>query len=343
MERQPVRFMTRELPAALNRARAALAGFLGTDEADLVFVENATAGVNTVLRSLAFEPGDEILATGLGYPAVLNAARFTAERHGARLVQIELALPIRDADQIRAAVAGALSPRTRLAILDHVTSATACVMPIATLIAECRRAGVPVLVDGAHAPGMFALDLDGLGADWYTGNCHKWLFAPKGTAFLHVRRERHGGLHPLVISHGLDKGLHQEFDWPGTRDFSAWLAVPDALSFHQRPGPTASFEHNAALAAAMAAELVSLWGTERAVDPSLCGTMATVRLPLGVEAATPADALAVHDRLIDEYGVEIPVTALGDRLWARLSAQIYNEPEDYERLGRAVLALKQRG
>jgi isopenicillin-N epimerase len=338
MERQPVHFMVRAVPPALDQARAALAAFTGADPAGLALVENATAGVNSVLRSLRFAPDDEILVTGLGYPAVLNAARFVAARSGARLVTVELGLPIRSADAIMAAITGALTPRTRLAILDHVTSATACVLPIAPLVEACHRAGVPVLVDGAHAPGMLALDLRALDADWYTGNCHKWLFAAKGTAFLHARHDRRDGLHPLVISHGLDKGLHAEFDWPGTRDFTAWLALPEAIAFHRSHDSDAVCAHNHALATAMAAELARAWGTELAVDPSLLGAMATVRLPL--TGTTPADAMATHDRLIDAFGVEVPVTALGGALWLRISAQIYNEPDDYHRLAAAVHAIR---
>jgi isopenicillin-N epimerase len=338
MERQPVRFMTRELPPALTRARAALAGFLGADAADLVFVENATAGVNSVLRGLRLSPGDEILVTALGYPAVLNAARFAAAQSGARLVTVELPLPIGSAAAITAAVAGALSTRTRLAILDHVTSATACVMPVAALVAACHDAGVPVLVDGAHAPGMLALELDRLGADFYTGNCHKWLFAPKGAGFLHAGRDRQAGLHPLVISHGLDKGLHAEFDWPGTRDFTAWLAVEDAIAFHRDHDSDAIRTHNDALAAAMADELADGFGTAPAVDRTLRGAMATLRLPFDTDA-TPADAAALHDRLIDDFGVEVPVWALAGALWLRISAQIYNEPADYRRLAAAIRAI----
>jgi len=335
MERQPVRFMVRELPPALARARAALAGFVGADPADLVFLENATAGVNSVLRSLRFEPGDEIVVTALGYPAVLNAARYVAAQSGARLVTVELPLPIRDPAAITAAIEAALTPRTRIAVLDHVTSASACVMPIADLVAACRRAGVPVLVDGAHAPGMLPLDLDRLAADWYTGNCHKWLFAPKGAAFLHARRDRQAGLHPLVISHGLDRGLHPEFDWPGTRDFSAWLAVEEAIAFHRDHDSDALRAHNHALAAAMAERLARAFGTGLAAPPSLLGSMATLRLPADV-GADQADAAALHDRLLDQFSVEVPVWSLAGTLWLRISAQIYNEPEDYQRLEAAI-------
>ena len=338
MEHQPVRFMGRLLPPGLDAARTALADFVGADPADLAFVENASAGVNSVLRSLEFGPGDEIVVTALGYPAVLNAARYTAERSGARLVTVSLNLPIAGPDAIRSAVGTALSARTRLAILDHVTSASACVMPLAALIEDCHSAGVPVLVDGAHAPGMLPLELDRLGADWYTGNCHKWLFAPKGAGFLHARRDRRDVLHPLVISHGLDKGLHAEFDWPGTRDFTAWLSIADAVAFHREHDSDAIHQHNRDLARGMATELAAQWGTGLAVDPALLGSMATVRLPLD-GPATLERATALHDRLIDRHGVEIPVWALDDALWVRLSAQIYNEPEDYRRLARAVLAI----
>lgn len=340
MERQPVAFMSRHVPPGLAAARTALAGFVGAQVEDLAFVENASAGVSSVLRSLPLGPDDEIVITALGYPAVLNAARFAAARSGARLVVVELALPIPDGATIRRAIAGALTPRTRLAILDHVTSGTACILPIAELVADCRAAGVSVLVDGAHAPGMLALDLDALGADWYTGNCHKWLFAAKGTAFLHARRDRHAGLQCLVISHGHDKGLHAQFDWPGTRDFTAWLALPDAIAFHRAHDSAALQQHNRALAAAMAAELAARWGTGLAVAPELLGSMATVRLPL--DGATPERAVALHDRLLDDHRIEVPVLALDGALWCRISAQIYNEPADYHRLADAVLAI-QRG
>ena len=177
-----------------------------------------------------------------------------------------------------------------------------------------------------------------MGADWYTGNCHKWLFAPKGAAFLYARRERRDGLHPLVISHGLGKGLHAEFDWPGTRDFTAWLAIPDGIAFHRDHDSAALSAHNRALAHAMGSALAARWGTELAVPPALLGAMATLRVPFG-GAATPEAALTLHDRLIDDYGVEVPVWALGAALWLRVSAQIYNEPDDYRRLGDAVATI----
>ena len=183
MEAQPSRFMHRELPGALRAAADALAAFMGGTGDNLAFVENATAGCNAVLRSLALAPGDEIVVLSHVYGAVGNTVRYVTERAGARLVQAVLPFPRGDADDIVDAVAACLTPRTRLAVLDHITSKSALVLPIKRMVAACHAAGVPVLVDGAHAPGQVALDLPDIDADWYAGNCHKWLMAPKGCGF----------------------------------------------------------------------------------------------------------------------------------------------------------------
>ena len=234
MERQPIRFMGRELPAALRRAATDLAGFLGARGDDLVFVENATAGVNAVARSVSLAPGDQVLTTDYAYPAVRKALTFLCRGAGATLVEAAVPFPLEGEDQVVDAVDAALGRNTRLAVFDHVTSQTAVVFPIARLIELCRSRNVPVLVDGAHVPGMLPLDLTALGADWYTGNAHKWLFSPKGCCFLWARSDRQAALHPVVISHGLDEGFTAEFDWVGTRDASAWLAVSDAMAFYHR-------------------------------------------------------------------------------------------------------------
>jgi isopenicillin-N epimerase len=184
MEAQPTRFFAHELPAALRGAAARLAGFLGARGEDLVFVENATSGCNAVLRSLTFAPGDEILVLDHGYGAVVKAARHAAARAGARVVEAAIPFPGTDDDRVVASVTAALTPCTRLAVLDHVTSASALVLPLARMAASCHAAGVPVLADGAHAPGNIDLDVPAIGADWYAGNCHKWLCAPKGCGFL---------------------------------------------------------------------------------------------------------------------------------------------------------------
>ena len=224
MEAEPVRFLARELDDRLDAARTALAGFLGADAADLAFVTNATGGVNAVLRSYAFAAGDELLTTDHTYNACRNALDFVAERTGARVVVVTLPFPVASPDAVVEAVLARATPRTRLALLDHVTSPTGLVLPIARLCAELGARGVPVLVDGAHAPGMVELDLDGLGAAYYSGNCHKWLCAHKGAAFLWVRRDLQPSVRPLTISHGANRSkpgrsrFRVEFDWTGTAD-----------------------------------------------------------------------------------------------------------------------------
>ena len=199
IERNPTRFMRRELAAAQREAASRLAAFLGASGDDLVFVDNATAGINAVLRSLALGRGDEILITNLAYGAVAKAARYVAERSGARLVEVAIPVPLSDAGGALEAVAAALSPRVRLAIFDHIASMSALKLPVAELTALARKAGARVLIDGAHAPGQIALNVPAIGADWYVGNCHKWLMAPRGAGFLWASPDVQALIHPLAI------------------------------------------------------------------------------------------------------------------------------------------------
>jgi isopenicillin-N epimerase len=236
-----------------------------------------------------------------------------------------------------AALAARLSPRTRLVILDHVASPTAAVFPVRELTRLCHDAGAKVLIDGAHAPGMLTLDIPSIGADWYVGNCHKWLMAPKGSGFLWAAPGRTAELHPLVISHGYGEGLAAEFDWVGTRDPTAWLCVPAAIDFHQRLGGAALRERNARLVCEAANLLAQSWKTERGTADSVTGSMATVRLPLRGEA-TIAGAVALRDRLLIDHHIDAAIIPFAGALWARLSAQAYNEPADYQRLTEVFAA-----
>jgi isopenicillin-N epimerase len=338
LERQPTRFMETELPAALRAAAARLAAFVGAEEADLAFVDNATTGCNAVLHSLPLAPGDAIVVLDHGYGAVRNAARHAAQRAGARLVEAAVPFPRPRADAIIAGVAAALDRRTKLVVLDHVTSHSALALPLASLVAACHEAGAKVLVDGAHGPGMVTVDLGALNADWYAGNCHKWLGAPKGSAFLWARRDRQQGLHPVTVSHGYGSGFLAEFDWTGTRDPSAFLAVTAAIDVHEALGGPALRRRNAELAGAAARLIADRLGTETGADPAQDAAMAVVRLPIAGRA-TPEGARALRRRLIAEFRCDAPVNALGGGYWLRLSAAAYNAPADYDRLADTAARL----
>ncbi|BBK35602.1 isopenicillin-N epimerase [Allostella sp. ATCC 35155] len=333
MERQPVLFFQETLPAALRDAAGVIAPFLGAADEDMVFVENATSGANAILRSLRLGPGDTIVGTDHGYGAVRNTARHVAAVAGAALVEAKLPFPGTTPGAVVRALEEAIDARTRLVIIDHVTSPTALVLPVEDVARLCRRRGVPLLVDGAHAPGMLDLDIQAVGADWYVGNPHKWLFAARGCAVLWRAPGARGelDLHPPVISHGYGSGYHAEFDWTGTRDCSPYLAVDAALAFYRALGPARLRARNVALAAEGAAMVAAGWGTEVLTPAAMAGSMALVALPFAVEPTREA-ARATRTRIWHEHGVEVPVMAFGGACHVRVSAQIYNEPADYRRL-----------
>ncbi len=353
MEREPVRFFMREVQPLLEESRGELARFVGAEPSDLAFVANATTGVNSVLRSLRFAPGDELLVTNHEYNACRNAMDYVAERRGARIVVARIPLPIESADQVVEAVVGRATERTRLAMLDHVTSPTALVFPIERIVRRLAERGIDTLVDGAHAPGMIPLELDRLGAAYYTGNCHKWLCAPKGAGFLHVRGDRQEGLHPAVISHGLNTNrpdslpLHDEFDWTGTSDPSAWLCVGESIHFLEGlmpGGMSALIERNHRLALRAREILRDSLGTEAVCPAEMIGSMAVVSLPEEEEAAasidpdtTPVFVPRLQTDLLERYGIEIPIYywPAAPRRLVRLSAQAYNDESQYERLAEA--------
>jgi isopenicillin-N epimerase len=346
LEAQPVRFMLRELEPLLDGARGTLAGFLGADAGDLAFVPNATTGVNAVLRSLKLAPGDEIVTTDHGYPACRNALDHVAARAGARVVVAAVPFPLRSPDEVTAAVLAVVSDRTRLALLDHVTSPTALVWPVAELVAALRARGVDALIDGAHAPGMLPLDLNALGAAYYTGNCHKWLCAPKGAAFLHVRRDRQEGLVPTTVSHGAtsprtDRSRFQLlFDWVGTTDPTAALCVPAALAFMGSLLPAGwpkLMAANHALALHARDRLCAALGVSPPAPDAMLGSMASLPLPDAPAGAAGIDPL--QDSLWHRDRIEVPVHAwpASPRRLIRVSAQLYNHPQDYDRLAEALV------
>jgi isopenicillin-N epimerase len=331
MERNPTRFFGQELSAPLRAAATALAELMGARGEDVVFVDNATTGCNAVLRSLELKPGDEILITDLAYGAIAKAARYVAQRTGAIVIEAHIPLPLRHDDAVVAAVADRLGPRTRLAVFDHIASHSALVLPVRELARRAHAAGARVLVDGAHAPGQLPVDLPSLGADWYVGNCHKWLLAPRGCGFLWAEPPQQALVHPLAISHGYGSGFLAEFDWTGTRDPSPFLSLPAAIACHRRLGGEALMARNAALARRAAGCLAERWRTELGGPADSFAAMVTVRLPID-DAATPERSGALQRWLSDEHRIEVAIMAQAGALWARIAAQAYNEPADYERL-----------
>jgi isopenicillin-N epimerase len=335
MEREPVDFLVADLSARLDAARDTLSAFLGAAPQDVVFVPNATAGVNAVLRSLSFGSEDELLLTNHTYAACRKTVDFVAQRCGARVVVANLPFPCRDPEDIVAAVLQRVSPRTRLALLDHVTSPTALILPLERLVSELRARGVDTLVDGAHAPGMVPIGLSTLGAAYYTGNGHKWLCAPKGAAFLHVRRDRQAQLHPTVISHGLGAGFHVEFDWTGTFDPTPWLCIPQALEFigGLLPGGWPQvMAANRALTLQARALLLKTCAGGLPCPESMIGSMASIPLPVP-EAGSPAarlDYRGLHawfrERGVETWLYADPVPLL------RISAQLYNHLDQFRHL-----------
>ena len=354
IERHPSRFLLRELmhldfgasppPGKMPQLRAAaaeVAAFLGATGDGLAFVDNASSGCNAVLRSIRLGPGDEILVPDHAYGGVARAAAFIARQQGADVRTVAWPFPPHDAAAYVDAVERAITPRTRLALLDHVSSETALVLPLAEMAAVCRARGVPVLVDGAHAPGAIDVDIASLGVDWYAANLHKWAFAPRGCGVLWAAPERRTGLHPAVISWGVahDDWL-QEFDWTGTRDPSPWLAAPAGLAFMRDVlGVEAMRAHNHRLAWNSARLLADRWQRPWTTPESMVGCMVAVPLRARFGPADAATAQRLRDALFVEHGVEVPVIARDHALWVRLSLQVYNDESDIERLAEAVDAL----
>ena len=351
LERKPVQFLVRELEARLDAARAALAQFIGADAEDLVFVPNATSGVNTVLRSLEFKPGDEILITNQGYNACNNAAKFAAECSGARVVVAKLPFPFQTADELIAPVLAAVTPRTKLALLDHVTSPTGVVLPLARLVAELNQRGVDALVDGAHAPGMVPLNLNRFGAAYYTGNCHKWLCAPKAAALLHVRRDRQKFIRPLTISHGANSARKDrprfllEFDWQGTCDPSAILSAPEAIRFvgSLMPGGWPEImARNRALALTARKILAGALSVTEPCPEEFIGSLAAVPLPDASPTAFPRlpfNESPLQDALREKHKIEVPIVSwpAPPQRVLRISAQLYNSLPQYELLAHWLI------
>jgi len=336
MESQPVRFMMDVLPPALTAAAATLAGFVGAKPENLVFVDNATAGANTVLRSIDWRKGDRVVIANHGYPALKNTLRYLASRHEIDVVFADVPWPLTDGDALVAAYLDAIKGGARLMVVDHIFSPLAVETPLDEIAAQCRAQGTRLLVDGAHAPVLLPLNLEALfasGVDWYVGNCHKWLCAPKGAGFLAAAPHAQAGLHPTVISNFYGEGFQREFGWCGTGDYSAKLAVPAAIEFIEALGVERYRSHLRALAAEAAQLICEAWKVTPGAPLSMFHPMVTIPLP--VDEAGNAEAVARwRTQLLTEHKIEVPIHAINGKLHVRMSAQVYNELSDYEKLAR---------
>jgi isopenicillin-N epimerase len=346
MEAEPLKFLARDLEPLLDQAREELARFVGAKPADVVFVPNATSGVNAVLRSLKFQPGDELLTTSHAYNACKNALEFVAELHGANVVVATIPFPIQHAGQVTEAVLNAVTPRTRLFLLDHITSPTAMILPAQELVQALAQRGIDTLVDGAHAPGMIPLDITRIGAAYYAGNLHKWTCAPKGAGFLFVRGDKQKFIRPLAISHGANSRrtdrsrFHLEFDWTGTVDFSPYLCIPHAirtLAAMVEGGWPRIMQHNKELALEARGMLCDAFNIQPLCPADMLGSIAAVDLPTreGDKPVLSQSQNPLQDALLFKHNIEVPLMPWPSRI-LRVSAQLYNDRSDYEKLVRAL-------
>ncbi|MGZ4810770.1 MAG: aminotransferase class V-fold PLP-dependent enzyme, partial [Thermoanaerobaculia bacterium] len=341
MEREPVRFLVRELEPLLDAARRKVAAFVGAEAESLVFVPNATAGVNAVLRSLDLDQNDELLVTNQEYNASRNALDYVAQLAGAKVVAVDIPFPIASPDDVVDRIVSGVTDRTRLLLIDHITSQTALVLPIERIVAEMNRRGIDTLVDGAHAPGMVPLDVKTIGASYYTGNLHKWVCGPKGAAFLSVRANRRRGLHPIAISHGANSTrtdrsrLWLEFDWTGTFDPSAWLAAADAVEYVGSlvdGGWPEVMRRNRALALRARDILSRHLGIQHPAPDAMIGSMAALPLPDGdAEAAPSLYGDPLQDILLERHHIEVPLVPWPHppKRILRVSAHLYNTESEY--------------
>lgn len=345
MEAQPVRFMMQELPDLLDQARAELAEFLRCSSEDLVFVQNATGGVNAVVQSFPLQRGDEILTTNHDYNACRNALKVAAERVGAELRVVHVPFPISSPGQAVEAVLGAVNEKTKLVLLDHISSPTALIFPVEELVPILESRGIAVVVDGAHVPGQLDVDLGTLRPSFYTGNLHKWLCAPKGCAFLYARGDRREYLRPTTTSHGENyrrdgrSVFHDRFDWCGTIDYSAFLCAGQSIRWCEglMPGGIAALqERNHTLAVEARRILAAALEVEVPCPEEMLGSMAALPLVGSEKWVRGKDPLKL--RLWEHHRIEVPVMFWNDQRWLRISAQAYNSIAQYEFLSQTVSA-----
>lgn len=347
LESEPVEFLGRRLTNLMRTPREALAAELGTSPENLVGLTNATTGLNIVAQSLDLKPGDQILTTDHEYSALEKTWAYVCRKTGAEIVVVKVPMPLTSEAAFTHAILGGMTERTRVLFLSHITSPTALLFPIEASIIEARKRGIWSVIDGAHTPGHIPLALDALGADFYSGNCHKWLMTPKGSAFLHARPDVQHLLNPLVVSHGWTEHSKEpgakgafgnspfidEIEMQGTRDPSAWLTVPAALNFRAENDWWAIADHCRALAQDTARRLGELTSLAPLSAPQFCAPQ-MVAMPI-----PDCDTAQLHKTLFDTYKIEIPVFKWQDTCIARVSVQGYNSRPQMDRLIAALTEL----
>jgi isopenicillin-N epimerase len=330
----PTGFLRDLYPVRIREAAASVAGLLSGDARDWVFVENATAGMNIVIAGCGLGPGDEVLTSDQVYGAVRKSLARMCARSGASVVEVALPLPLTSSEDLFERITSAVTPRTRLVVLDHISSPSGLVFPVQRLCAHFRDLGITTLVDGAHGPGSVDVDVLEIGADYYTGNMHKWLSAPLGAGVLWCHPDHQARLEPLVVSHGIYDGFNAAFDWPGTRDPSAWLTVPIAIGFYHAQGGGALRARNHAVALAAGHRIAEEFGTVLAAPDDMQASMVAIRLL--AEHLRPEECHALQHRMQAEQGAVVAITPASGATWLRLSATIYSEVEDLVEAGRRV-------
>ena len=340
IEARPIEMLARNMNGLLAGARESVARFVGTDASRLGFVANATEGINAVLRSMHWEGGDEVVVVDQVYNAMRQSLKRLVGEFGIVIREVDVPLPIDRPLRFVDAVVGAFNDRTKLLLIDHITSPTALIVPVRELVVAAKARGIRVLVDGAHAPGSIALDVDSIGADAYTANLHKWVCAPKGCAFLAVSPEWEKLVHPLATSHPFGEGYAKEFDWQGTRDMSPWLTAPAAIAFFARFGWDRVRAHNHQLAAWSQAFLTDAWKAEplSPIDGSMLASMAAVPVPAKV-CAKFENVTTLQAHLYDAHRIEIPVIDWKGRWHVRTSCHLHTTPALVVRLASVVLGI----
>ena len=332
-ERSPIQFLDRSRQDLICESRDVVSSFLQCDSSGFGFVDNATTGVACVVQSIECTPSDEILTTNHVYNGIRQLLSHHAQRTGCSYRELEIPFPIKNANEILSIIVASVTSKTKLLVVDHVTSITSIVFPIDEIIHECHKRGILVLVDGAHASGMLDVNIDSLNADWYVGNLHKWVCAPVGAGFVWTHEKHRNSTHPLTVSHFLNTNYTDEFDWQGTKDISPWLAAATAIQTGDSIGWDRIREHNHTLATWMHQELLEGLGLEPIVpiDGSLLGSMATVVLPAGFPS-TYEDCYQLRDQIFTDFKIEVPIFHFEKRCLMRVSAQLYTKNSDIGQL-----------